>query len=707
MRLACPHRGAGASEEGVKWFRNHIPLASGKNNKLSGQEEQGGELGARQPAGCTVSDSGELLILRAEPGHAGKYSCLLGGLQSELLLDVLDWRPQSVAASVSAEMAAASGSVAPAAAVEATTEEEAKEAAAGPSSRPKRSRLPGDKWAGNGQIKPESWANERGPNKTPAVRLGARELAPEPPRIIGPGGPRAAGPQVGAAKLISSPAGPSQEAGGPKKHETAEIELRPVGGGGGADVQFSSLSDRTSGAAGDTLAPEAAEGPRQEDWPAARAGSNSISHGAGREQEAQVDAFERRRSGGLERRPPLVQLVESEIVAPNELGSIPGLLYARQQFHCALADEQREQVAALRLQVDSFARRLCRSLAAQASAECPRLARRLLVGLLSLEREGQPAAPSSSGRHAALELVWWKDSQELLFGGSANESSSSKNNHTEPPKQRVNLKLIDSLDDQLAAAGGATLAERANWQHDNESGPFSARFPAARQPHCGPAAPGRVLQVEGLRRDDSGRYSCGLRLNAEKLLQIFIRLRASLAPGPLLCPKAGLGTTNCLYENDKSPGAARERLEIGGARAEEAGATLEAVGQTEEQQKQQQQQMKTNNDEAEMAWLQLRHLERLLSGRRLGKRPPEPSAGHSLAELSANNGLERALRSSLELIPATRLQTFVLVVSERPGEWPLPLWRTIQSSGGRAESLCFALLRGPIGSRFGGGGGGH
>lgn len=200
-----------------------------------------------------------------------------------------------------------------------------------------------------------------------------------------------------------------------------------------------------------------------------------------------------------------VHLVRSEIIQWNDLKSVPGFLYTRQQLHCPVGvDPLQFQADAivnalypgnlrltpdddkigLRLRYESFAKRLIYHIATsrQSNLNCP---------------------PSP------LDLIWLKDGAELKFDSNGKESDKI-----------LNLRLINTSNHSSDGGNYGSVTPLFSKEASNSknvtrflegSKSFGTKLECPFE--------GQILEIDGMRSDDAGLYTCAFKLNVQKLIE--------------------------------------------------------------------------------------------------------------------------------------------------------------------------------------------
>lgn len=620
---------------------------------LSSEPERA--LGQLEPAtdGWFVNEFGELVISRVSRYFAGKYTCLAAGRQSELMLNVLRLD-------------------------EAGTEEE--EGSGGNHGQQQR-------LDGSPTDRGESFDRPPADESELAEKFAKETTPEEPDKSLKAGGDY----RSGSGRIAS---GGAESAG----------RRRPNGSGRGQDPAGKLDRGRAMGSARTRVALEGATlsplpvpagtgagtggpfGAPPIGQTTTEANSNVGSHRADRRVELEPA---RRRM-----RPPLqspttttrphrrrqIHYVESETVGPAELRFIPGLLYTKQLFHCPVL-RSGELNRALDEHLQPIGEQFCRAfdIDSETSPGVGRRCRDLAFRLLKLLARsgcglspGELKWPSGSDwcpRSATwpLEVVWFKDGRQL--------------HSDEQTESGLNIKLIDLLDQykignapdgsaRHPGAAGQRWAPVPSGQGSLQDQPDGLR-PA---PMCPPE--GLILEIDGIKKDNAGHYTCALKLSVPKLRQILEALRrrneGSLA----------IKWPNCVHDNDISC-------------CDGDGQAVEAVGRLAGSRERSNHFADARNASrprrqevgGQPTLIGFEPSRGELGAQQQGAQVAEPSWGSrenngsdrraALMESIFNgsapserslNYLERALLDSLKSIPITRLQTFALVVSERPGK---------------------------------------
>lgn len=528
---------------------NHDSLTSAQNvNELGGRKWDRQRQLAPKDEGDVwcVNEFGELVVNKVSRKLAGKYTCLVAGRESEILLDVLgiagdeEGREDrghrdavdSGQETIDERNSSEDGSTAAVPSSPAT-------ATKTPIDRPQVSRVHLDR-TGSGQfngrtqqlndLADSKWSSQA-TNSVPQPRdddeLG---LAPDEPPADGS---RAAN-NNSSIELNSIKTG----RGGPD-HSSADGLNSPGGGSRLAMEPGAHLPDKWNMILGDFGEAENGNGAM------ADAKYNKIFPFDHKQQQQR-----RRMDAKLlgRRRPHPVHLVKAETISPDDLRLVPGFLYTKQQLYCPIE----------RLFADNYTlhhqnqllyplvRALCPSDKSKPTTsggdfgeqlkrlkmKCYQVARELILSLVSLE------GASSQSLESLLEVRWFKDGRQLEFGPNG-RIAKGKN---------INLKLIDFIDqfasDSFAGRGcnnEAALSPACNQTQLKQllgvrpemGANISSRIDSVRPT----SLRGRTLQLDGVRRDEAGHYTCALRLSGSKLnnkirhLQLQLRRQQRLSRG--------------------------------------------------------------------------------------------------------------------------------------------------------------------------------
>jgi hypothetical protein len=283
---------------------------------------------------------------------------------------------------------------------------------------------------------------------------------------------------------------------------------------------------------------------------------------------------------------PQLHLVESEIIPNHDLESIPGLLYTKQQFYCPLIN-QADLLAAFEDRLNLLIENVCRpqrtdQITDEQYLSCSKLINQLIDQLIDINENCPKSDRSNSGPNGQsshnsnlycsnskkiekiVDILWYKDGSKLEFDSNGRGID-----------KRLNVKLIDFINQLEASSNNndnkASTSPRQAQQIDlsssrEEMSPLLSL--AARQQEkssnrtqqkhvlCPPK--GLILEIDGVRRINAGRYTCALRFNNVGLrisLKALKRLR--LSHGSQRDSRGegegGSGGSGCLVEkNDKS-----------------------------------------------------------------------------------------------------------------------------------------------------------
>lgn len=519
-----------------------------------------------------INKFGELVINKVSKYFAGKYTCLYGGEQSELLLDVLTDNTDDknkIGADVEGQEENAPEAASKMQFKEETLEQADADTSDGSEDPQRHKKADGD--ATNAAL---DAAFERSSKKR---QSGETRKLPE--------------------EFEDSEAGNSQiEAKGPEK--VGEDAKSAVGGGSGAatstlaDVGQPALAEQWRAFTLYDVSKSVTTTEQPSDFSLDKDSSprqiNSINTPGGdvgrqvRNYFLNVDKIDAplneqpyqfatsRLAHHSQRRP--LHFDENEIVSSEDLGSIPGLLYTKQQFHCP-ALRQIDLIGYLDGQIDHLIGAFCpsnlkseRNFINGENLECHKLARRLIFRLIKIDcaRYHETLDESSFGSICAetatsfLDIVWFKDGEQLQF--------DSNGRSTNP---KLNVKLIDLLDryralnnrrsgevfsehrgprktnDFLSIAHNniaASLLNPRKSRNNNKQRPETTTNTRIKWPAC--PLKGLTLEIDGIRKDNAGRYTCALKLSIPKLGKVLKSL------GQLNESSLAIKWANCVRGND-------------------------------------------------------------------------------------------------------------------------------------------------------------
>lgn len=231
------------------------------------------------------------------------------------------------------------------------------------------------------------------------------------------------------------------------------------------------------------------------------------------------------------------QVVKSEIIQVADLKLIPGFLYTKQQLYCPIGRLHWNHIYPLVKPLCSSSSNSISVKLGKAKSEefrCYHLAWRLISRIVSSQQyvggEKEERKKSPSGHNCAntiLDIVWFKDGDQLKFDKNGRERGTN-----------LNVKLINSLQlfaEEAAGSGGGSISDSSRedegsvgggkvaWKGGkNGSSPKENLFESIKWT-C--PLRGRTIEIDGVRKDNAGRYTCALKLSILKLHQIIQNLR--------------------------------------------------------------------------------------------------------------------------------------------------------------------------------------
>lgn len=513
----------------VKWFRNHVPLmnlnhfqhtnlfadsTTGPQRASSGQllaptsessstgntgrqwsqddddDDAAGEtapsanvnephrkdanMPGQQPA-WYVNNLGELVISEVSRYFAGKYTCLSGGRQSEVLLDVLaDADGQQALAS---EQARAIGPK-PSRDIVGASNPKSGDSISGKLDFSADQR----RVAGNEPIEKK----EGFESKTGNAAAGSHLLGDQPSASIGQ-------PEIGVHSLQRPDSDDDDDESpvdnNPSLDESNSI-ITPKGGADGAALTAGNKEAEKI----ETLGRDIGE-----------SGTDELATNNNNNNKINVS---QRRS----RHP--VHVVKSQAIQWADLKLVPGFLYTKQHLYCPVTGRTGLQLDHIYPLLRTFCplhhpppTTITTSSPATTTStahnnlaiRCYLLAQRLIYRLAASNNEQGDYCSAPM-----LDLLWFKDGRRLEFDAYGRG------------KGQLNVKLINSSDGNI----GRPIPELvALPEHPNRSSKMI----------CPPS--GRTLEIDGLRNEAAGRYNCALKLSPDKLRKIIGQLRQWNEPG--------------------------------------------------------------------------------------------------------------------------------------------------------------------------------
>lgn len=485
-----------------------------------------------------INEFGELVINKATQYSAGKYTCLAGGRQSEVLLDVLmdsfpdkgseqaftmeDVRFERASSDVKVETSAPIQRMVP---TSKTTESSSVSVEA--SSTESSPLNYDDHGAGNGPIErnwqmPDSGGSTKRESNSPKGDNendyeattkaengnGLNPLSVDKDSSL-------SGPN--SIKTLEGDAENKFEPGQARLFPTDEMPAKSINGPSSLDMR-ATLDDNTNW--GDIWGLEDA-----------RLNSKKINN-----------ATKWRFMPQYRHHP--VHLVKTETIQAEDLKLVPGFLYTKHRLNCPVTGQK-----AHREHIHPLARALCSisvnwhgpklSAGDTDKLKCYHLVKRLVAEIL-----GGTWTESETGqqqhRHPGdcydplLEVEWFKNGERLEFDTNGRARDIS-----------LNLKLIDFFE-QFSVTSNSTGADSTNNadagtgnREDSIEAGTEARDVrrAAEVLEAKPSSPsrpqikwtcplkGRTLEIDGVRKESAGRYTCALRLSISKLDRIIQNLQ--------------------------------------------------------------------------------------------------------------------------------------------------------------------------------------
>lgn len=214
------------------------------------------------------------------------------------------------------------------------------------------------------------------------------------------------------------------------------------------------------------------------------------------------------------------QIVKSEIIQLDDLKNIPGFLYSKQHLYCPLGHLQWKHIYPL-------VKPLCPSDPRVISSEfrCYHLAWRLISMIVSESFSSERNRVSDSCDSSILDILWFKDGDQLEFDTSGIEISSN-----------LNIKLINILEQFSENADFISFSTESTQEHQREKsgeGRIGENLTKANMSSkwiC--PLRGRTIEIDGVRKDSVGRYTCALRMRISKLRKIIHKLYKLNRQGP-------------------------------------------------------------------------------------------------------------------------------------------------------------------------------
>lgn len=239
-----------------------------------------------------------------------------------------------------------------------------------------------------------------------------------------------------------------------------------------------------------------------------------------------------------------IQSVRLECIQPSYLKSIPSLIFTKQKLHCPI---WRFEAEFRQNFVLTLGQTLCSSLGAREveslwsgrrafahSSECHDL-----VGSFFSQMDTPRSGDNCNA--SILELGWFKDGEQLEFDDGTGKGFA------EGPASNVRLiNFCDQLDTGAASVSSCVVVgeqKKSTSDSDKNSNPAEiadiemlsaepiskSRGRAKRTPVnwlC--PSIGRTLEIDGVRQDSAGHFSCAFKLSTEKLHRYILDMRHRL-----------------------------------------------------------------------------------------------------------------------------------------------------------------------------------
>lgn len=306
-----------------------------------------------------------------------------------------------------------------------------------------------------------------------------------------------------------------------------------------------------------------------------------------------------------------VHLVKSETIRAKDLKSIPGFLYTKQRLYCPLSMSLNDFIRAF---IHPITQKLCstttktKTVGAAAAAAalppttttiepptndeakelksaCHHASERLIYKLIIMSQQESVENCSDSDTDHLFELNWFKDGVQLEFEKESGKvkginlnvrmisnfsehqfftnslpSSSSANEKLPVDKKERNWFNIESPASTIdgvqktttitTTTNTATTTTTTNARKLNAKSVLDVMSPS----EC--PLKGRALELDGVKRDNTGRYTCALRFHLSKLDKIISKLQIRQqhqhhhhqASSPITRTKSACSNT----DNDKS-----------------------------------------------------------------------------------------------------------------------------------------------------------
>lgn len=205
------------------------------------------------------------------------------------------------------------------------------------------------------------------------------------------------------------------------------------------------------------------------------------------------------------------QIVESEIIRLDDLKNIPGFLYTKQHLYCPIGHLHWKHIYPLLRPFCPYDPRMVSN-----KFRCYHLIWRLISRIVSESFTGEQGV-SSDCDNSILDILWFKDGNQLNFDNNGREKKSN-----------LNIKLINIL--EQFSANASLVSSPPEWQHyDEPSGDNSVEnYPNLPKANLSSKwicpLRGRTIEIDGVGKESIGRYTCALRMRISKLRGIIQKL---------------------------------------------------------------------------------------------------------------------------------------------------------------------------------------
>lgn len=200
------------------------------------------------------------------------------------------------------------------------------------------------------------------------------------------------------------------------------------------------------------------------------------------------------------------QIVKSEIIQLGDLKLIPGFLYSKQHLYCPIGHLQWKLIYPL-------VRPLCPTDSRMLSNEfrCYHLAWRLILKVVSESISSSERGSPNSCDNSILDILWFKDDDQLDFDTNGREKNAN-----------LNIKLINILEKFGDSAGSISLPPERQSEQNEEN--IVENYPSLPISNLSTKwicpLRGRTIEIDGVRKDSAGRYTCALRMKISKVREI-------------------------------------------------------------------------------------------------------------------------------------------------------------------------------------------